>query len=314
MQRAVVIGHKALRTDADPDLPILRAGHVEHRIPTDHQSAAFNAAAEHVDRRRTKEFGNEQVDRVVIDLLRLADLLNHAGLHDDDHVGDTHCLLLIVRDEHGRNFRFTLDTADFLPRLKPQARVEIGERLVQQQHARPLHQRARDGDALLLSAGELAGLAIHQLIDLDELRRLKRLFPHRFLGEPVLALEVFQREQDVLQNGQVRIERIALENEAHAALFRRQRGHIVIPKEDFAAGRLLQAAEKIERRALAAAGRTEQTDQLSIRDFKGKVLDRHDVLTDALAAAGKLLGQILQYDFHAVPSFYPLQERRPQRR
>ena len=48
-------------------------------------------------------------------------------------------------------------------------RIERGERLVEQQEARPHQQRAADGDALALAARELAGPAIEQVADVEQL-------------------------------------------------------------------------------------------------------------------------------------------------
>jgi hypothetical protein len=49
-----------------------------------------------------------------------------------------------------------LQRADLLAHLAAQARVEVGQRLVEQQHRRLQHQRARQRHALLLAAGEFA--------------------------------------------------------------------------------------------------------------------------------------------------------------
>ncbi len=48
------------------------------------------------------------------------------------------------------------------------ARVERGERLVEQQQARPHQQRAADRDALALAARELAGPAVEQVADVEQ--------------------------------------------------------------------------------------------------------------------------------------------------
>ena len=48
-----------------------------------------------------------------------------------------------------------LQVADLLAHLPAQPRVEIGQRLVEQQHRGLEHQRARDRDALLLAARQL---------------------------------------------------------------------------------------------------------------------------------------------------------------
>ena len=146
---------------------------------------------------------------------------------------------MVVRDENGGNLRFLLDAADFLARLQAQAGVKVGQRLVQQQHAGHLHQRAGDSDALLLTAGKLAGLAFQQFLNLHQPGGLMRALQHGFLGHLVLAAEVLQREEDVLLDRQMGIERVILEHQTNAAVFRGQIGHIVLPEEDFSAGWLL---------------------------------------------------------------------------
>ena len=50
--------------------------------------------------------------------------------------------------------------------------VERRQRLVEQQHARPLDQRARERDALALAAGELMRLAALKAVELDQRQHL----------------------------------------------------------------------------------------------------------------------------------------------
>ena len=46
--------------------------------------------------------------------------------------------------------------------------IERGQRLVEQQQARAHQQRAADRDALALAAGELAGPAVEQVADVEQ--------------------------------------------------------------------------------------------------------------------------------------------------
>ena len=57
-------------------------------------------------------------------------------------------------------------------RLLAQLLVERAERLVEQQHLRPLGDGAGERHALPLAAGELVGLALGELLHLDELQHL----------------------------------------------------------------------------------------------------------------------------------------------
>ena len=60
---------------------------------------------------------------------------------------------------------------DLEPHLGAQLGIEVGERLVEQEHADLLDQRPADGDALALAAGELRRLAVEQRLDLQQLGR-----------------------------------------------------------------------------------------------------------------------------------------------
>ena len=64
-------------------------------------------------------------------------------------------LILIVRYKNCREAVGFEDVANFRAHLLPQARIQIGEWLVQQQHSRVRRQRPCKRHALLLPAGEL---------------------------------------------------------------------------------------------------------------------------------------------------------------
>ena len=165
-----------------------------------------------------------------------------------------------MRDEDRGNAGALLNPANFLSHFKAQARVEVGERLIQQEQARVLDQGAGDCDALLLTAGKLGRLAVHQHIHVNQ------------FGDFVGALDAlglrhalrFQRETDVAHDRHVRIERVILEDEADAALFRRHGRHILIVKVNFAAADGQNTRKHVEQGAFAAAGRAEQRNQFAI--------------------------------------------------
>ena len=77
-----------------------------------------------------------------------------------------------MRHVHERDADVLLDPLELDLQLLAQAQVERAERLVEQQRARAVDQRAGQRDALRLAAGELAGLALGQVAELDELERV----------------------------------------------------------------------------------------------------------------------------------------------
>ncbi len=58
---------------------------------------------------------------------------------------------------------------DLDAQFRAQLGVEVGQRLVEEEHVDVAHQRPADGDALALAAGKLRGLALEQRPDLQDL-------------------------------------------------------------------------------------------------------------------------------------------------
>ena len=107
--------------------------------------------------------GDEQVDGLVVELLRAADLLQLALAHHRDAVAERHRLGLVVGDVDGRRLEPVLDPRDLGPHLHAQLRVEVGERLVHQERARLADDRPAHRDPLALAAGEVRRLAVEVL-------------------------------------------------------------------------------------------------------------------------------------------------------
>ena len=84
-------------------------------------------------------------------------------------------------DVHERDPDVLLDPLELDLQLLAQAQVECAERLVEQQRARPVDQRAGERDSLRLAAGELAGPALGQVGQLDELERVGDALAHLVL-------------------------------------------------------------------------------------------------------------------------------------
>ena len=100
---------------------------------------------------------------MVVDVLRMAGLLEDAVPHDRDPVSHRHRLHLVVRDVDRRRLELVLDPRHLGAHLDAQACVEVRERLVHQEHARLADDRATHRNALSLAAGELTRLAVEKL-------------------------------------------------------------------------------------------------------------------------------------------------------
>ena len=200
-------------------------------------------------------------------------MLNHAAGHDRNAVGNGHGLLLIVRDVNRGDADAVLNLADGVAHLDAQLRVEVGKRLVHQQHVRLDDDGAGERDALLLAAGKALGQAVGILGDLHGLQNL--------IDAPLdlvfRQMAVFKAEGDVLAHGHVREYGVILENHADVALVR---GDIVddpAVKGNGAALDGVEARDHAQQRRLAAAGGAEQREELALPDVQIQVGD-DDVL------------------------------------
>ena len=180
-----------------------------------------------------------------------------AVIRDDDVISDLHGLLLVVRDEDTRD----AEPVDRLPQpateLLAHLRVDGGERFVEQQELRLRCERPRERDALALPAGKLHRIPRAEPREPDELQQL-------IDARPALRLRHLldlQAERDVLTHRHVTEQRVALKDEADAALPRREVIHAAAADEDLSAIRRLEPSDHAQNRRLAAAGRAEQADE-----------------------------------------------------
>ena len=110
----------------------------------------------------------------VVDHERPVELLDAPARHHGDAIAHRHRLLLVVRHVDEREVELGLHALELDLHLAAQLEVERAERLVEQQHTRAQHQCARQGDSLLLPAGQLPRPAIREAAQLHELERLLR--------------------------------------------------------------------------------------------------------------------------------------------
>ena len=119
---------------------------------------------------------------------------------------------LMGRDDH-RQLVLNGQTADHLQHLVDELGIERGGRLVEQQHAGVRRQRASDGDALLLAAGQMPRQRVGAMGKADA---LKQLTGAALRVEARQAVHPAQRTGNVFERGQVAKQVEVLEHHADA--------------------------------------------------------------------------------------------------
>ena len=161
------------------------------------------------------------------------------------------------------------------------ARVERVGRLVEQQDLRVHREHARDGDALLLAAGQRVGRAVEQRRDAQLLGDGRDALAHVVLGEA----ELQRAERELVEGGVAeQLDVGVLEDEAHAAaelaakrrVLERVLGERVPERRDRASRGEHEAVEHLEQRGLARAVRAGDGDVLAGLDRQVDAGQRRD--------------------------------------
>ena len=145
--------------------------------------------------------------------------------------------------------------------------IQVGQRLVQQEDGRVTDHGAAQSDTLALAARQSLGLAVQQVLDLQDLGGLMDALVDLVLR----GLAQLQAEGDVLVNGHVGVQSVALEHHGDVAVLR---GNVVdqtAADVHLALGDLLQAGDHAQGGGLAAAGGADEDDELLILDLKVEV-------------------------------------------
>jgi hypothetical protein len=191
-----------------------------------------------------------------------------------------------------------LEARDLRAHLHAQLGVEVRERLVHQERLRVAHDRAAHGHALPLAAGELRGLAVEVLCQVEHAARLLHALVDLLVGD----LREPEREAHVLAHGHVRVERVVLEDHRDVAVLRLELVDHLVADPQLALRDLLEARDHAQGRRLPAARRADEDHELAIADLEVHV-------PDGLCAVGVPLGHSVEDDLSHISSsgrIYPL--------
>ncbi len=168
-----------------------------------------------------------------------------------------------------------VDLHDLLEDRADQPRRDAERRLVEHQEFRVAHQRAADGEHLLLAAGERAGGLLHAFFQPRENR------------ENVIAVLRVQRgvvlqigaHREILVDGEIRENHPALRHMAKSARhdpMRRQRRDVFAEKRDLARLRSQQSGDRAQRGGLPRAVAADQRDDRALLDLERDAAERGD--------------------------------------
>ncbi len=133
-----------------------------------------------------------------------------------DALRQTHGFFLVVGHVNNGDAKTSMQLTEFILQIFTQFFIQRTQRFVHQQNAWFVDQRPRDGNALLLAAGQLRRAPMSKLFELHQLQH--RVDPTFTLGAGQFANR--QRERDVVAHRQVREKRVTLEHHTDVAFVR----------------------------------------------------------------------------------------------
>ena len=148
--------------------------------------------------------------------------------------------------------------------------IQVGQRLVQQEDGRVTDHCAAQSNTLALAAGQSLRLTVEQMLDLQDLGSLVDAAVDLILR----GLAQLQTECDVLVNGHVGVQSVALEHHGDIAILRRDVVDQTAADVHLALGDLLQAGDHAQGSGLAAARGADEDDEFLILDLQVEVGNR----------------------------------------
>ena len=278
LARADILGDRAAGPEAAAGRDRRGAGNVARQ-----HDALLRPRGPRLGGRREERLGIGVMGRRPEDLRLRTDLDDAPEIHHRHAVGDVTHDGEIVRDEQVGEPPLLLQVLHEIDDLRLDRNVERRYRLVRHDEAGTERDRARDADALPLSAGELMGIAAHDGgRQADAVQQLRdNLAAVRRRADQAVGVERFG---DGLQDGAPRAERAArvLEHHLHAPARPTQRGagrggDIRALEHDATRGRLDQAHDQAAGRRLAATGLAHQRQGFGLGNLERQIVDRpHD--------------------------------------
>ena len=157
-----------------------------------------------------------------------------------------------------------------------QLQIQSAQGLIQKKDLRFIDDGSRDGDPLLLSAGQQRGRAVFVAFQVDQLQRVFDLVINISFG---LSLDLLA-ESNVFSDGHMGEKCVFLKNSVQLPLVRRKFGDVFAVKEYASLVRIFESAQDPEGRGLAAAAGTQQSQKFIFPDIEVQVVQNGDSIVD----------------------------------
>ena len=204
---------------------------------------------------------------MLIQVHRLAHLLDHTVFHNDNAVCHGHCLHLIVRHINGGTAQLPVQLADLASHADSQLSIQIGKRFVHEKQLLILDNCTSQCHSLPLTAGKILRFPItvfrkSQNIDCPV---------HLLLDFRCRHLHILQTIGNVLFHCHVRIEGVVLKYHRDATISRQNCIHTLSVNVEVAAGDFLKSGNHTKCGRFSAAGRANKGNEFTFLNGKTEI-------------------------------------------
>ena len=200
--------------------------------------------------------------------------------HRDDAIGIGRDVGLVCH-QNDREAAAAVERDERVHDLVRRPRVEVSGRLVGEKDGRRIDQRARNGDALLLSAGKLSRCVVLALRQSDDTQRFACALGTLRAGRRRRRID--QRQFDILDGAGPSKQIVALKDKAEFSAADagqcglRQSGDVDALEQILAARRLVETAQDRHERRLARTRRSHDRNEFAARDRQIHAAKRQNV-------------------------------------
>ena len=217
--------------------------------------------------RGTDKARDKQIYGVIVKVLRGIHLLNEAVFHNDDTGTHRHSFDLVVGDVNKGGGKSRVELGNFRSHGSTELCVEVGQRLVEQEHFRFADDGTAECDTLTLTAGQSLGFSGKVIGNAEDFRRRLYFLVDDFLG----YFTKLQAESHIVVNGHMRIQSVVLEDHGDVSVL----GDDVVDEFSvdiqLARRNFLEARDHTKGRGFTAAGRSDQNDEFLVSDIEAEI-------------------------------------------
>ena len=163
---------------------------------------------------------------------------------------------------------------DLPPGGAAQLGIQVGKGLIEQEQLGVPDDGAAHGHALPLAAGKLGGLFVELGGEAQNLCCGK----HLFVDHIGVFLAQGEGKGHVFVDGHVAVQGVGLEDHGHVAVLGRGVGDVLAVQQQLAFRNVFKTGHHPQGGGFAAAGGTDQDDELPVLHFQVEVKDRLDVV------------------------------------